>query len=112
MLSNLAEKIKAYEREIFIVSATVLALLIGVGAVRLFILKEVSGEAVFQEGAFPVSFSGEALGPQQFVASKNGTKFYPIACKAAARINAENRIFFASAIDAQKAGFSASTQCK
>ncbi len=46
------------------------------------------------------------------VASKNGTKYYSLNCSGAKRIKEENKIFFASAGDAQKAGLSPSSTCK
>ena len=41
----------------------------------------------------------------QFVASKNGSKFYTIGCSAAKRIKEENKVFFRNAVEAQELGF-------
>ncbi len=111
MLPHLKEKIKQREAEIFIVSAALLFAIIMAGAFRLWTLDRGRGKPILQENAFPIYFSGESSESHRFVASKNGTKFYPAACKAAERIKPENRIFFATAIDAQKAGFEATSQC-
>lgn len=46
------------------------------------------------------------------VASKNGTKYYSLGCSGAKRIKEENKIFFASVTEAQKAGLSPSSTCK
>ena len=48
----------------------------------------------------------------KYIASKNGTKYYPINCKSADRIKAENRVYFASIEEAELEGLSAATTCK
>lgn len=46
-----------------------------------------------------------------YVASRNGTKYYPVGCSAANRINEENKIYFLSTGEAEAAGLTASTSC-
>lgn len=46
-----------------------------------------------------------------FVASKNGTKFYPADCSYADRILDANKVWFETQDDAVAAGYEASTQC-
>lgn len=46
-----------------------------------------------------------------FVASKNGTKYYPKDCSAVSRIKAENRVWFSTEADAQLQGYSRTTTC-
>lgn len=46
-----------------------------------------------------------------YVASINGTKYYPRGCKAVNRIRAENRIYFKSGSDAQKSGYGYTSSC-
>ena len=53
----------------------------------------------------PVQTSGN------FVASKNGTKYYPKDCSAVSRIKAENRVWFSTEADAQLQGYSRTTTC-
>ncbi len=48
----------------------------------------------------------------QVVASKSGKKYYLPWCKAAERISPANRVYFASAKDAEQAGLSKATNCK
>jgi|SRR3990167_4169063 len=48
---------------------------------------------------------------QNFVASKNGGKYYPIGCKAGERIKPENRIFFADEKEAATAGYTLTVAC-
>ncbi|MDQ5883518.1 MAG: hypothetical protein QG654_432 [Patescibacteria group bacterium] len=46
-----------------------------------------------------------------YVASINGTKYYPRGCKALSRIKSENRIYFKSGSDAQKSGYGYTSSC-
>jgi hypothetical protein len=47
-----------------------------------------------------------------FVASKNGTKYYPVGCGSVSRINEENKIYFDSPTEAENAGYTRTTACK
>ena len=47
-----------------------------------------------------------------FVASRNGKKYYPADCKSANRIKAENRIYFRTAAEAEAAGYTLTTTCQ
>lgn len=55
--------------------------------------------------ALPVPSAGA------FVASRSGTKYYPPSCAAAKRIKETNRVWFATAAEAEAAGYEASTAC-
>jgi hypothetical protein len=55
----------------------------------------------------PVSMSSG-----QFVASKNGKKYFTVTCSGAKTIKEENRIYFASQEAAKSAGYEASVTCK
>ncbi len=46
-----------------------------------------------------------------FVASKSGTKYYAPGCSGASRIKAENQVWFASADEAQAAGYEKAANC-
>ncbi len=48
----------------------------------------------------------------QFVASKNGTKYYFPWCAGANRIKEENKVWFQTAEDAKNAGYQPSSTCK
>jgi len=48
---------------------------------------------------------------KSFMASKNGSKYYPIGCKAGERIKPENRIFFANREGAEAAGYTRAVNC-
>lgn len=47
-----------------------------------------------------------------YVASKTGTKYYLPTCGTANRIKDENKVWFATKADAEKAGYEPSTACK
>ena len=47
----------------------------------------------------------------EFVASKNGTKYYPIKCKSVSRIKDENKIYFNSDSEAKDEGYDLETGC-
>ncbi len=46
-----------------------------------------------------------------YVASKNGTKYYPPGCAGAKRILDTNRVYFTSTIAAEKAGYTLAATC-
>lgn len=48
---------------------------------------------------------------QSFVASKNGSRFYPVDCKSSSRIKPENKIYFNTSQDAEKAGYALASGC-
>lgn len=47
----------------------------------------------------------------EYVASKNGSKYYLATCSAANRIKQENRVFFVSVKDAEAAGYEPAANC-
>lgn len=47
----------------------------------------------------------------EFFASNRGSKYYPKNCSAGKSITEENKIYFSSAADAEKAGYQLSTAC-
>ncbi len=49
---------------------------------------------------------------KNFVASKNGKLYYPASCTGAKRIKEENRVWFESTSDAEKAGYEFASSCK
>ncbi len=48
---------------------------------------------------------------KKFFASTKGTKYYSIGCSAGKNIKQENRIYFATGEEAQKAGYELSSSC-
>lgn len=55
---------------------------------------------------------GQSASDLKFVASKNGSKYYPIDCKSAESIKEENRVFFGTAEEAEASGKTKSTKCE
>ncbi len=51
-------------------------------------------------------------GPHNFLASKNGTKYYLPTCVGAKRIAIQNQVWFGSAEEAAAAGFEPAANCK
>lgn len=49
---------------------------------------------------------------KRYIASKNGTKYYPLGCAGGNRIKEENKIWLSSKEEAEKLGYSLSTTCK
>ncbi|MSU44829.1 hypothetical protein EXS45_01465, partial [Candidatus Nomurabacteria bacterium] len=49
---------------------------------------------------------------KNFFASNRGSKYYSIGCSAGKTIKQENRVYFATGEEAQKAGYELSSSCK
>ena len=47
----------------------------------------------------------------EFVASRSGTRYHALSCPGAKQIKEENKIFFASAISAEAAGYKRAANC-
>ena len=47
-----------------------------------------------------------------FFASKKGKKYYPVGCSAGKTIKPENKIYFNTRLDAEKAGYVLSSSCR
>ena len=50
--------------------------------------------------------------PHNFVASKNGSKYYLPTCASANRISVANRVYFGTKKDAESAGYTPASNCK
>ncbi len=66
-----------------------------------------ASSAISAASAAPAGSSSKS-----YVASKNGTKYYPAACSGANRIKEENRVYFDTKEAAERAGYGASSTCK
>lgn len=49
---------------------------------------------------------------KNFFASKRGKKYYPVGCSAGKSLKMENRIYFATREEAEKAGYELSSSCR
>lgn len=50
--------------------------------------------------------------PQNFVASKSGTKYHALTCPGAKQIKDTNKIFFPTELEAEAAGYTRAANCK
>lgn len=55
------------------------------------------------------NLDGKSLG--SYLASRSGTKYYPVGCKSANRIKEENRIWFSNKESAENAGYEPASNC-
>ncbi len=110
MLHQFAEKIKGLGGAYFLSFIVFLTVVAGVGVWRIFMARQAKFEPILAPNAFDVRFDRQSGG--SFIASKNGEVYYPKACASVGRIRPENRLFFASALEAEGAGFRRGTQCK
>ncbi len=80
-----------------------------------------SGEALAVPTAATPGFFGETdtamststnTGPHNFVASKNGSKYYLPTCSGVKAIAQPNRVYFSTKTEAVDAGYTPATNCK
>jgi hypothetical protein len=56
--------------------------------------------------------SGESSSGKIFFASSRGSKYYSISCSAGKTIKQENRVYFATGEEAERAGYALSSACQ
>ncbi|MFC1595027.1 hypothetical protein ACFL3E_01205 [Patescibacteria group bacterium] len=110
MLQKYWEIVKSKQNDIFVFFLVVLLVVLSVGLFRIFSLNKDKQPITIQEDAFEIQPAGEIV--KAFMASKAGEKYYPIDCKASNRIKPANRIYFATAEQAIKAGYERTVMCK
>ena len=73
-----------------------------------------SGQVAANPSDSPSASSETAVGAAdgQFVASRNGTKYYAPNCLGARRISDANKVWFATAAAAAAAGYAPAANCK
>lgn len=118
---------KAGESDIYIALVVILVAFLSFGLGRLSILESKkpdirietipAGEAGALGAAAITAIAGKppasAQSAQgQFVASKNGTKYYFPWCSGANRIKDENKVWFQTVEEAKKAGYQPASTCK
>lgn len=126
MLQNYIEKIKSWflprEGEIFLVSTIILVALLSFALGRLSSLRgEKFPIQVYRPGDIKSQTAnviqapgkiGEEIKENLFVASKNGSVYHFPWCSGAQRIKEENKIFFSSREEAEKAGLRPAANCE
>ena len=75
-----------------------------------YIVKEEIGKSVKVESSIDNVESN--FKERKYLASKNGKLYYTVSCSGASRIREENKVWFATSTEAEKAGYSLSTSCK
>lgn len=130
-IKQVKDKIKPIENELFIVLVIILVALISFGLGRLSKIRENKTPITIEninEGV-PINLTGEGsgasanagqqtakpgftAGEKLYVASKNGTKYHYPWCSGAQTIKEENKIWFSSKEEAQKAGYQPASNCK
>ncbi len=124
MIANIKEKIKPMENELILGAIIILVALTGFGLGRLSKIREgkipitvenMGATAVGAQeglGASSSSIAGVGNNDKTLVASKNGTKYHYTWCPGAATIKEENKVFFASKEEAERAGYKPASNCK
>lgn len=64
------------------------------------------------EGGSGVENGSSTSNGGSFVASKSGTKYFPVDCGSSKTIKEENKVFFSSASAAETAGYELAKNCK
>ncbi len=79
---------------------------------------EYSDQSLMRAGNQPASVisaaeynSNRNSAGKNFFASSRGSKYYTISCSAGKTIKQENRLYFATAEEAERAGYTASSSC-
>jgi len=131
-IKRLKEKIKRFlmvlgESDVFTPILIILVTFLAFGLGRLSVLESEKPEIrlesipsptealIVTKGVPPGTIAGAAVlanKTNQYVASKNGTKYYFSWCTGVSRIKEENKVWFSSAEEAKKAGYQPSSTCK
>ena len=69
--------------------------------------EESGGDVITTKTATTTTNTGK-----NYFASSRGKKYYPVECSAGKSLKQENRVYFATASDAEKAGYTLSSSCK
>lgn len=128
MLAKIKEKIKPYKSDIFIVLVIILVALISFGLGRLSKIRENKTPVTIENlGANMINSQGNSIQNDQdiksnqiqinssqgmLVGSKNGTKYHFPWCSGAQAMKEENKIWFSSKEEAEKAGYTPAANCK
>jgi len=118
-------KIKPIESEIFIIAIIIFSAFIIFGLIKLYEIRKEKTPITIDSSASldftrdkPLGVknstdgAANSQGEKLFVASKNGAKYYYPWCSGVSRIKEENKVWFATKEQAQKAGFTPAANCK
>jgi hypothetical protein len=120
-------KLKPFEQEIIFIIIIILVALISFGLGRLSKIRENKTPITIENISGSISesqigdsgkeknlegTSSASYGAKLFVASKSGTKYHYPWCPGALNIKEENKIWFSSREEAEKAGYTPAGNCK
>ncbi len=130
-IEQVKAKIKPIENDLILVIVIILVALISFGLGRLSKIREnktpitVDSSTALGAGNAVSNVSGAlsdaelstnspklGVGEKLYVASKSGTKYHYPWCSGATNIKEENKIWFSSKEEAEKAGYSPASNCK
>lgn len=116
------EWLKINEKELFLATIVVLVATISFGLGRLSKIREEKTPIIIENVATSTEITVKTPNSQRatltvgedkiFVASKNGKKYYYAWCDAAKTIKEQNRVWFATKEEAEKAGYESAANCK
>jgi len=114
MLSKIKNFFKSYEKDLILAAVIILVALISFGLGRLSKIGEsrvpITIENLSTTTPAEKITDNKIMG--NYVASKNGTKYHYPWCAGAQSIKEENKIWFSTAEEAQKAGYQPASNCK
>jgi len=111
--------VKSNNKELYLAAIIILTAAISFGLGRLSKIREEKTPITIESSEIsetkPLSTSNvdnEIKTDKIFVASRNGKKYYYIWCESANVIKEQNRIWFSTQAEAQKAGYQPAANCK
>ncbi len=110
MLSKIIKFYKDNEKDLILAIVIILVALISFGLGRLSKIGESKTPITIENLTGAVNNIATSTG--NFVASKSGTKYHYPWCSGAQSIKEENKIWFSTAEEAQKAGYQPASNCK
>ena len=121
MIAKIVKLCKDNEKDLFLAATIILVAAISFGLGRLSKIREEKTPITIESAAITTEdqIGREATVSSQpakedkiFVASKNGKKYYYAWCDAAKIIKDQNKVWFATAEEAQKAGYEPAGNCR
>ena len=111
MIPDNPDYYKSSENAIFWLFFSIFSVLLLGGAIRLWEINTTKPYFQYNASTVPIQLQKSIGIAPTFMASKNGSKYYPLDCKAGNRIKEENRIFFTSEEEAKKSGYERTVTC-
>lgn len=84
----------------------------GTSGIKIEYTEETSGQEANVASAIENTEIIQNSSRKSFFASNKGSKYYPVGCSAGKTLKQENRIYFATKEEAERAGYSLSSSCR